>query len=186
MKKLSLLIALALLITVGGVYATWSYAENTAVASSTIAPQVKLLGTTNTTKGTITIEGSPSVAFDQYGVNDYRAKLVWTNEVVTVKFNPAQGTTATKIDVDITVVLPTQPFSTSDGNYLVFKHKDSNDQTFKIRVNDVDATTGKTFNLSDHITTELKLPTLPDYNAFAAAMSGYPISVSAAEAAPAN
>lgn len=181
MKKLTLLIALALCITVGGVYAAWSYAESTAVASSTIAPQVKLTATNNTTKGTIVFEGTPTVAIDQAD-DDHNAMLDWTNPVVTVKFNPAQGTTTTKIDVDITVVLPTQTFSTSDGDYLVFKHADGNAQTFTIRVNDVDVN-GKPFDLSEHITTELKLPTLADYNAFQAAMSGYPISISAAEAA---
>ena len=180
MKKLSLLIALALLITVGGVYATWSYAESTATASSTIAPQVKLTATSNTTKGTITFEGTPTVAIDQAD-EDHSAKLVWTDPVVTVKFNPAEGTTATKINVDITVVLPTSTFTASGNDYLVFKHADGEGQTFTVRVNDVDKN-GKTFDLSEHITTALKLPTLADYTAFQAAMSGYPISISAAEA----
>ena len=180
MKKLTLLIALALCITVGGVYAAWSYAESTAVASSTIAPQVKLTATNNTTKGTITFEGTPTVAIDQADDN-HNAKLDWSNPVVTVKFTPAAGTTATKINVDITVVLPTNTFTTSAGDYLVFKHADGDAQTFTVRVNDVDAN-GQTFDLSEHITTQLRLPTLADYNAFQLAMSGYPISISAAEA----
>ena len=42
MKKLSLLIALCMLLTIGGVYATWTYTQNTDVADEAVNMNINL------------------------------------------------------------------------------------------------------------------------------------------------
>ncbi|MBQ8416362.1 MAG: hypothetical protein IJX13_05640 [Clostridia bacterium] len=202
MKKLSLLIALALLITVGGVYATWSYSESTATASSTLNPSVRLMSTHYTEKGSILFAGAPSIAFDDLN-NDHVADLNWidTNNMDTrtlkVVFNPNSDATDKQIDIIVSVVLPldikTNEISTFKGK-AVFKPFDENyikeNATFEATVskNIITITLlnvgsgGVELDLSEYITTDLELPTLDDYNNFASVMANYPINISAAEA----
>lgn len=97
MKKLSILIALCLLVTVGGVYATWSYATGT-VASAETTPTISLSGLgTATDKGTIavTLDGA-SIVIDQADAA-YNPKLV-TAGSVKATFTPAAGASANVLD----------------------------------------------------------------------------------------
>lgn len=89
-KSLSLLIALALCITIGGVYAAWIYAEAPLTA---VHGHIGSFGLTNAevnhSKGTITVNASGAhLTIDQTAENDYSAKLVPTGEIV-VTLNPS-------------------------------------------------------------------------------------------------
>ena len=72
MRKLSLLIALCMLISIGGVYATWVYTNTTDVADETMNKAVSMSG--------VTYEGS----YGTFTVNV---------DGVTVKVDPKPGTT---------------------------------------------------------------------------------------------
>ena len=94
MKKLSVLIALMLLLTVGGVYATWSYAGTNDIADAfaeakvTIA-DVELIGA----NGVYKIESNLVLTVDQAN-EDHEAKLVFGSNdsqpiFLKVTFTPA-------------------------------------------------------------------------------------------------
>lgn len=94
MKKLSLLIALFMCLTIGGVYATWSYAGTNDIADAfaetkvTIA-DVELVGA----NGTYKIETNFALLIDQAN-NDHEAKLDFVSNdsnpvAMTITFTPA-------------------------------------------------------------------------------------------------
>ena len=93
MKKLSLVMAAAMCLTVGGVYATWSYATGniTDVAEGARFANLAGLGTASE-KGEITVKVSgTTISIDQDTTSSvsHKAKLVYhgTNPVVT--FTPS-------------------------------------------------------------------------------------------------
>ena len=89
-RVLSLLIALAILITVGGVYATWLYAETDMTAVHGHIGSFGLASAEiNNSKGTFTVDASSAhLVIDQNSANDYTAKLSATGNIV-VKFTPS-------------------------------------------------------------------------------------------------
>ncbi len=94
MKKLSLLIALMLLVTVGGVYATWSYAGTNDIADAYAEAKVtitdaELVGA----NGTYKIESNLVLTIDQAN-EDHEAELVFDSNngeaiYLKVTFTPA-------------------------------------------------------------------------------------------------
>ncbi len=93
MKKLSLLIALVLLVTVGGVYATWNYAQGDVVASQGfVLPKMEAV-VTEGSKGTFTVDTSGiTVKVDDSATDSVTHKpvLVMDGEIV-ITFAPATG-----------------------------------------------------------------------------------------------
>lgn len=109
MKKLSLLMALILCVTIGGVYATWNYARNV-VDSKQASATVVVTGTQSSTKGTIAITAAPKrVVIDDtdsnhiaelfFGDIDESSQPVSCNQLgtISVVFTPA----ATGVDEDV-------------------------------------------------------------------------------------
>lgn len=92
MKKLSLLIVLALLVTVGGVYATWTYAGAAVPASHKhMSVNIASLGA-ETAKGTIVnVTNSMDVLLDDVG--NYKAGATFSGKMGFV-FIPAPGADA--------------------------------------------------------------------------------------------
>ena len=91
MKKISILMALILCITISGVYAAWAYTGNTVGSvDRTISHGL----TTSTTDGDVgilrVIENTVDVAIDQTAEGNYLAKLVITGQI-TVEFTPNPG-----------------------------------------------------------------------------------------------
>ncbi len=91
MKKLSVLVALILCVTVGGVYATWNYAQND------VADQTQLLNMVMTEKkfsgafGTYHINHNDvKFEIDQTANGNYTPKLNITGSIV-VKFSPSEN-----------------------------------------------------------------------------------------------
>lgn len=85
MKKLSLLIALALCVTIGGVWATWSYSEQNAVNEEALNFAVSLEGykAGEGAKGALsTLENTLKMVVDDTGEVDYVADLVYTGRIV--------------------------------------------------------------------------------------------------------
>ena len=104
MKKLSTLIALALIVTIGGVYAAWSYAQGT-TASSEITREINMAQVnTDSNKGTISVTPN-NFAFlvDDIDAVDYVAALTATGELA-ITFTPATGADATLATNGISMV----------------------------------------------------------------------------------
>lgn len=91
MKKLTLLVALILCVTIGGVYAAWVYTGNTmGTASRTLSHGLA----TATTEGNVGLykitHNDIDIKIDQTAADDYTAKLVVTGSV-TITFTPNPG-----------------------------------------------------------------------------------------------
>lgn len=129
MKKLSLLVALALLITVGGVYATWSYAGTNdigdvfAEAKVTMA-DVELTGA----NGTYKIESNLVLIVNQKNGSDHTAVLDFTSNnsqpvQLKVTFTPAENAplnikqNAVPTEIYFGTTTPMQYKMDAQGNY---------------------------------------------------------------------
>ena len=94
MKKLSLLVALFMCLTIGGVYATWSYAGTNDIADSFAEAKVTIADTELTgANGTYKIESNLALVIDQAN-EKHEAKLVFESNDgkpihLTVTFTPA-------------------------------------------------------------------------------------------------
>jgi hypothetical protein len=77
MKKTGLLLGIATVLTVGGVYATWSFADDTAINDESNAIAVGVAGSTSTLEaGKVSHTGAINLLVDQAAANDYHGKLV--------------------------------------------------------------------------------------------------------------
>lgn len=91
MKKLSTLIALILCVTIGGVYAAWTYTGSSINAVDRTLSHGLTASVTEGDVGVFSIaENTVDVAIDQTAIGNYTAKLV-INGSVTVKFTPNAG-----------------------------------------------------------------------------------------------
>lgn len=120
MKKLSLLIALCMLISIGGVYANWVYMEGAAGSAHEHVGSFGLSSASNTgSKGTITANGQGAhITIDPDG-DSYRAKLTFTGKFV-ITFTPDAdwaAANAGKDTFDVEWVLTTT--NQDPTNYLV-------------------------------------------------------------------
>ena len=79
MKKLSLLLALILVVTTTGVYATWNYSRNVVDTKQASATAV-ITGTQSSTKGEITIVSAPKRVIVDDTDNDLVAEL-WFGDI---------------------------------------------------------------------------------------------------------
>ena len=128
MKKLSLLIALMLLVTVGGVYATWSYAGTNDIADAYAEAEVTIKNVELTeANGTYKIESNLVLTVDQAN-EDHEAKLVFGSndgQAVYLKVTFTPSTNAPKAIKDnavpselyFGVTTPMQYKVDADGNY---------------------------------------------------------------------
>lgn len=174
MKKLGLIILMALVLTVGGVYATFNYAQAD-VDSKTATLNKGIAGTnTETPKGTISIN-----------VDDFLVKIddtgtlktgLTTQGNVKVTFTPAQGadgSVATDgVNLKLEISFTNNTYRQNGVDYEVFKTKDYNATTGVVlgtgTKNEADGTFEYTVDLGQYLTVnEIPLPTLADYNAFA-------------------
>lgn len=129
MKKLSLLIALMLCVTIGGVYATWSYAGTNDIADAYAEAKITIAGVEFTeANGTYKIESNLAITVDQTDLDDHTAKLVFSSNdsqpiYLRVIFDPAPNA---PVDIKNAGVASKLSFGTTttmqypmddDGNY---------------------------------------------------------------------
>ncbi len=182
MKKLSLLMSLILLVTVGGVYATWNYAHGTATsgtkyfdAVTVVAPMVE----TNS-KGTIEVDTTNlSIVVDDAD-NDFEGDLVITGDV-KVTFTPNDGVSS---DVGTNGIKMQYELSATEN----FKYNNNDIFTVNTTPKKLDAAT-KNFTISaDELKglitlNEVSLPTAVDYESFKNALHSGSIILKVTEAA---
>ena len=98
MKKISLLLVLILCVTIGGVYAVWTYTGSTVSSADRTISHGMATATTDGDVGVFEIiSNSVDVKIDQTDTGDYRAKLVITGEIV-VRFTPNAGAPETVVN----------------------------------------------------------------------------------------
>lgn len=91
MKKLSILVALILCVTIGGVYAAWSFTSSTMTSVDRTLSHGLTAAVTDGDVGKFQIvQNSIDIAIDQTATANYTAKLVITG-TVTVAFTPNDG-----------------------------------------------------------------------------------------------
>ena len=200
MKKLSVLMALMLVLTVGGVYATWSYAGTNDIADAraeakvTIA-DVELKGS----NGTYTVTSNLVLSVDQAN-EDHEAMLVFASNdgqpiYLKVTFTPAANASQTiknnGIDsaLHFGVTTPMQYKMDGDGNYsatgtatdiFTLTPTDDHSGTFTKNISWTPESNGTfTYTMNeDALKNAIKLSqtfvldTKTEYDAFSAALAG--------------
>ena len=193
MKRLGLIIAMALVLTVGGVYATFNYAQdNVDPVNATLTKAIA--GTnTETAKGTIAIDASGfTIRVDDKGVlenGEGKGTLVtgYQNQgTVKVTFTPAKGADETVTNEGVTLKL-TISFSNNryngkdifqtTGEYPATgvplgKGTKNNDTG----VFEYDVELGKYLAVN-----EISLPTMSDYESFSIVYGNAQITVTVSE-----
>jgi len=116
MKKFSLMASLAALVTVGGVYATWNYAEaNAGSANQDFYINLETVET-NTKKGTISMTGALPLSVDDGG--NYHVKLIKAQAAaqgLTVTFTPNTGASVETIPMQVVVSVNDAKFTLTQG-----------------------------------------------------------------------
>lgn len=204
-KGLSLVTALATLVTVGGVYAAWNYAEGTASKSKTLDAPLKMVTPNLTTaSGTIEIHNSLALFIDDNegnykpGWDDYYAaggEGVSDQGKLDITFTPTNTTTA-ETTLQYTITIKGNAYTANENTSQIFI------LTRNIDDNDGDNTTGiilqgeftyesgasKTHSISYSEFTEalqvnsaISLPKYANYLEYETAVKGVEITVSVVE-----
>lgn len=128
MKRLSVLVALLLCVTIGGVYATWTYAGTNDIADAYAEAKVTIADVELTgANGTYKIESNLVLTVDQKN-NDHEAELVFSandgGEIyLKVTFTPALNApqnikdNAVPSELYFTTSVPMQYKMDAEGNY---------------------------------------------------------------------
>ena len=180
MKKISILIALAMVLTIGGVYATWNYAQGD-IEGVDITPAVTLTDkVVDTPMGTIAVDMSGlDIAIDDTN-NDYDAELVVDGAInITFTANdlaPADvKANGIVLQYEVTVTTPWE-----FGGTQIFTAK-----TGATQLNNGNATFSATITATDLMNAitlgDISLPTVADYDAFALALAEGEITITVSE-----
>lgn len=179
-KKLGLLATLAMCVTVGGVYATWIYAEGPVDASH---PEVgiTLAGYENETdKGTLYIDKSNwKLLIDDLGNKDFKAELNETG-TIKIKFRANAGSDISSFTAACVLSYAgddlanwTYTYPTNGGQTLqIFTNVNSTAQEVVLNDDDHDGVWEGDLKIADMLTlnNNIYLETYAEYEAFNAAL----------------
>ena len=175
MKKLGLIIIMALVLTVGGVYATFNYAQSDVAAVNKTLDKTIADAEVTTAKGTIAIDANSF----KLTIDDTTATLktgLTTQGDVKVTFTPAQGADASVVtdgvDLELKISFANNKYTQNTVDYTVFETTIAYGTGVvlgKGARNDATGAFEYTVNLGQYLAVnEIPLPTLADYNAFKA------------------
>ena len=173
MKKLGFVIMIALVLTIGGVYATFDYAQNDVASVNATLTKTIAGADTETAKGTITID----VETFQLKIDDTTKTLktgLTTQGSVKVTFTPAKGADASVadegIELKLEIAFANNTYRQNGIDYDVFKTTSAYDTGVALGKGTKNNATGAfeyTVALGQYLAVnEIPLPTLADYNAF--------------------
>ena len=182
MKKLSILVALILCVTIGGVYAVWNYAENAVEAPDDVTAGVQITeSVSETEKGEITLTNTLVLVIDD---NEGNHTPGWDDDgsnggAITITYTPNAGSPATKLAYAITI-----EGNDFNGNQIFTL----DGTTIAEGVIDCSNTEATTFTITYAefigmlpVNAGNVLPTLADYENYKAALDGVTITISVAE-----
>ena len=200
MKKLSTIIALALIVTIGGVYAAWHY-DRGAVSLEITRTATMASIQSQTSKGTIEVckdsEGQPKNSL-KFLVDD-KGEIDWVAELdpsgaVTVKFTPSANAEpdVRANGIRMKAVVTVAGDQTKYNNISVFKAKPAGQNEFvindvatlgEVQINAADIANCLVFNADDSGNpVTVKLPTYQDNLNYEKAMNTYIITITITEA----
>lgn len=198
MKKLSVLLALMLCVTIGGVYATWTYSETNDIYDAEYEAKVTLEDAVSTgSAGTYKVESNLVLTVDQANT-DHEAKLVFSanngEEIfLKVTFTPADGASedikknAVPTELYFKTTVPMQYKMDAQGNYSatgtpadIFTFSNPSDGNFSANVvwnPEANGTFTYTLNQDDledmiSLSQTFKLDVKAEYDAFREALAG--------------
>ena len=176
MKKLSLLIALCMLLTIGGVYATWTYTQNTDVADEAVNMNMNLTdvaysGSYGTYKVDVT---GLSLAIDPKAGTTHTTALYATGNII-VTFTPNSVAPA---DVKENGVKTTYAFSLANPNWkyedkdiVTINHTEKHDVVWQDNGDGTFSFTISADEFMEHVAlTEFELDTKVKYDAYNAVL----------------
>lgn len=172
MKKLSLLIALCMLLTIGGVYATWTYTQNTDVADEAVNMNLNLADVAYSgSYGTYRIDTSGlSMVIDPKAGTSHTTALYMTGNIV-ITFTP---NSVAPVEVKENGVDSTYVFSISGSNWkyedqdvVTVTHTETHDIIWDRNNDGTFSYTISAADLEDHISlTAFDLDTKAKYDAY--------------------
>lgn len=185
MRKISFVCLLALLATVGGVYAGWTYSQG-GVKSSEEVKKSALNGVIyNTEKGTINVDTTGvNLLIDDLN-NDYNADLV-INKKVVITFTPTPGADQNVVDngINLTVTF-TEDFGSYNGVDILTCTDliiGSLDRTEGLKLTKIDNKFICELDLSEYIKLgNISLPTLDSYKEFESIILNKMITITVSE-----
>lgn len=186
MKRLGAIIAIALVLTIGGVYATFNYAQGGAVSleNETISKELEGMTTTNA-KGTITIKSNSfKITIDDLG-GDLHTKGKFEGKT-TINFTPAPladaDVRANGIKLKLTITVTGNEYVDGGTTYKLFNI--SADALAGVTLNNDAAINGDfEIDFAKYITvTEIYLSTPEKYTAYSEAFNGTTITFTISEA----
>lgn len=188
MKRLGIIVFMALVLTVGGVYATFNYAQNDATpASQTLTKGLEEAALTNA-KGTIEITKNDfNITVDDLDGNlttKYTASYT-SGGTSKVTFTPAQGADAevTTNGIKLKLVIEFVGSNNYKGT-AIFKHKAAYTPGGVVLNGGVKVIGETTFNLADYIdVNEISLPTHAEYQAYKTEFDATTIKITISETA---
>lgn len=174
-KNIGLLATLAMVVTVGGVYATWNYAVNK--INSTIAGvSVGIADINPSEKGTISATSNLELIIDDTN-GDYVAEITWAGQI-DVTFTPGAGYDSDdKIDLQYSVAINGD--KVYDGSAILVS--DGTKYDFASDLNDANNTASITSLSGVTLGKAFSLPTADDYDAFKTELTGASITVTISE-----
>lgn len=189
MKRLGIIVFLALVLTVGGVYATFNYAQNDATfASDTLTPHLEDAVLT-TAKGTITITKNDFVLkvndIDGNLTTKYTATYATTPAHSVVKFEAAQGADADVAanGIKLKLVIEFEGSNKYNGTDI-FTLKTAYAQGGVVLKGGNKVLGETTFDLTEYIDVSLiSLPTYAEYQAYRTEFEKTKIKITVSETA---
>ena len=192
MKKLSLLIALCMLISIGGVYATWTYTQATDVADETVNMAMNLTDVAYVgTYGTYKVDTSAlTLKIDPKAGTTHTTSLVIEGQIV-ISFTPATYAPET---VKQNAVASTFQFKLSNSNWqyegeniVTLTHAEAEAVTWTKQADGTFTFTIDAAALAEHIQLgEFVLDTKTKYDAFNTALSQGQITISVSDGVSSN
>lgn len=199
MKKLTALIMAALILTIGGVYATWQYAQGSIQSKVAYVngQQLNMEVNKDATAGNFTVNtAGVSILVDDIGTKDYIAELQFSGAIV-INFTPATGSSHTEgaiMEYQVSLTDTSVTYKTAsevDGKYVV---GNSEAQILKIddaksgwiTLNNGVATKEATINAADlglQLGGTFYLPTYEDFSVFRDKLKSLSIKIEVREKA---
>lgn len=176
LKRIAPLLFLALFLTVGGVYATFNYAQGTVQNAGSALSKEIAQKVVDTPKGEIIVNSTFKITIDDT-TKTLKTAAVYEGEF-KVKFTPSTGADATVRDNGI----PLKMTITATGNQYDGKAI-FGIPAGEVKLNGANPVLGEiTVPMQNRITvTEISLPTVADYDAYKAALDATTITITISE-----
>ena len=187
MKKIGLIIGMALCVTVGGVYATWTYTQNTDVADETVNMTMNLTDVAYSgSYGTYKIDTTNLTLKIDPKTGTTHTTALYTEGQIVISFTPNSVAPA---EVKTNGVASTFQFGLTNPNWkyedkyiATLKHNDAEAITWGTPVDGIFYYTISAAEIHDHIAlTEFTLDTKAKYDAYNTVLGQGQISITVSD-----